>query len=257
MALFIGRFKLNPKKIWRIFIIIGLPAFSCAAWYFSEFKQIEMQNFETHGGYQTPKGFLGFVNQKKIDYDAGKNNYPVDFQSLPSKIQSEKALVDFKGVVSQKILGVDIFSLFPIYLACLKNNNVVYVENEKMNNLLDPAIGAIGIEQQQANYKFYSRIGNVPDCKNAYKDKFTGSFRVEYSYSLNVDLGPEDTKKMCAGEDFRIYLKSFRLDTSKSSFVLRPRWWAPFALFLLFAGVWSIIWFYILKIWDYINTGKH
>ena len=233
----------------RIFFLI-VPVFLYIVWYVFEYEKINiLDEFKIDSSYKSPQDLISFSVNKEIEYETRKDSFPITLLKDTPKEED----IDLGTIVSQKITDVlSILPTLPIYKVCLRNNNATFLEGKSSNDVIDD-IGAIGIKQKHTGLEWYAKINEVI-CKNVQKNSFLKSpISKEYKYVLASEIGPEDVNNVLQGKEYKIYTKSFRIDTADSSFILRLNFWRSFIPFyFLILLLWYPIFRQYLNIYEYV-----
>ncbi|MBU1557853.1 hypothetical protein KKC45_02730 [Patescibacteria group bacterium] len=239
------------NKIYRFLIIITIPLILYVFWYLLEYQKLKIiEDFEFEGGYKTKEEAISILKNQEIVSKINENNYSV---LLRSYLESEENEFDnFKKAVSESFLDkIGIFSKLSIHRVCLNNKNILQFDTTKSN--VDNTVGAIGIKQQGKGYNFYAEIDNL-DCKNVSKNNFVNSpsrAELRYTYILDMNIKENELQN-------NYYFRPISINTDRSSFILKLNFWRTFIpFFLIMSLIWSFLLFKILKIRDYIKTGKY
>lgn len=246
---------MKPQKkyfSWSKLFFLSIPLLTFFLWFYDEYNSFEITPFEIISGYTTPDEFVYTLINQKNEYELNKDNYPTKLG-----ITEYSEYSDFKSALSDSFTNqIGILSKLPIYRVCLKNNNKIYIEGQLRNDLPGTQ-GAIGILQQGGGYKFYAER-NDKDCKLVKKTDFMNSLtRTELGYAVEAELSFEDTEKMLSGSnDYKIYVKSYVNDTSKSSFKFALSFWTIVPFYILMIWPWSYIYFHYLKIYKYLRQKE-
>jgi len=240
------------KKIISIFFLLIPPLILSLYVFYLEYQTIDYPSFEIEGGFMEPHQFQDALVNAKDRYEFDKKNFPLN---LPNKIVAEQITdyINFNKQIKETFTSrLGVFSLLPIYRACLKNNNIISTENEKLNTK-NTSVGATGIVfERNSEYKFYASVGDK-DCKYIFKNRLAEDrFRIEHGYAILTEIGPEDKNNILEGKPYRIYVREFKIDTSSSYFFIRLSLWVVFLGYFLLLVAWSYLFFQFIKIIKYL-----